>query len=58
MKVPGLDVGIGFDVINFVQLTAGYRFGLGNACHNLPGFPDATLLTDSWNVSATILLDF
>lgn len=55
---PGLDVGIGFDVINFVQLTAGYRFGLGNACHTLTGFPDASLRTDSWNVSATILLDF
>ncbi len=55
---PGLDVGIGFDVINFVQLTAGYRFGLGNACHNLTGCPGASLLTDSWNVSATILLDF
>lgn len=55
---PGLDVGIGLDVVNFVQITAGYRFGLGNASHSFTGFPDATLRTDSWNVSATILFDF
>lgn len=52
---PGWDVGIGFDVINFIQITAGYRFGLGNAAKS----PDTvTLHTNAWTVAATILFDF
>ena len=52
---PGWDVGIGFDVVNFIQITAGYRFGLGNALDT----PDyMTLRTNGWNVAATLLLDF
>lgn len=52
---PGWDVGIGFDVINFIQITAGYRFGLGNAAKS----PDeVTLHTNAWTVAATILFDF
>ena len=27
---PGWDVGIGFDIVNFIQISGGYRFGLGN----------------------------
>lgn len=52
---PGWDVGIGFDVINFIQVTAGYRFGLGNA---LDTPSEMTLRTNAWNVAATILFDF
>ena len=55
---PGWDVGIGFDIINFIQITGGYRFGLGNAVKNFVGFPDAELKTNGWNVSATLLFDF
>lgn len=52
---PGWDVGIGFDIINFIQITAGYRFGLGNAL-NSP--KDVTLHTNAWTVAATLLFDF
>lgn len=52
---PGWDVGIGFDIINFIQVTAGYRFGLGNAL-NSP--KDVTLHTNAWTVAATLLFDF
>ncbi len=52
---PGWDVGIGFDVINFIQISAGYRFGLGNAAQS----PEkVTFHTNAWNVAATILFDF
>lgn len=52
---PGWDVGIGFDIINFIQINAGYRFGLGDALHT----PDnLTLHTNAWNVAATLLFDF
>ncbi len=52
---PGWDVGIGFDIINFIQVTAGYRFGLSNAL-NSP--KDVTLHTNAWTVAATLLFDF
>lgn len=53
---PGWDLGIGFDIINFIQITAGYRFGLGNA---IPNEADNFCLhTNGWNVSANILFDF
>lgn len=52
---PGWDVGIGFDIINFIQVTAGYRFGLGNALHSPK---EVTLHTNAWTVSATLLFDF
>lgn len=52
---PGWDVGIGFDIINFIQITAGYRFGLGNALKS----PDTvTMHTNAWNVAANIIFDF
>ena len=31
---PGWDVGIGFDIVNFIQISGGYRFGLGNAVNS------------------------
>lgn len=55
---PGLDVGVGIDVVNFIQIAGGYRFGLGNASDSFTGWPDSTLRTDAWTVSATILFDF
>ena len=55
---PGIDVGIGFDIVNFIQISGGYRFGLGNAAKNFADYPDAVLRTNSWNVSATLLFDF
>lgn len=55
---PGWDVGIGFDIINFIQITGGYRFGLGNAVKEFAGQPDAVLHADGWNLAATLLFDF
>lgn len=55
---PGWDVGLGIDIVNFIQITGGYRFGMGNALENLKGNPDAKFHTDGWNISATILFDF
>lgn len=54
---PGWDLGIGLDIINFIQLSAGYRFGLGNALSQglVPG---ACLHTNGWNVAANIIFDF
>lgn len=52
---PGWDVGIGIDVINFIQLTAGYRFGIGNAATR-PA--DMVLHTNGWSVAANLLFDF
>ena len=52
------DVGIGFDIINFIQISGGYRFGLGNTVDTFAGYPDATLRGNGWNLCATILFDF
>lgn len=52
---PGWDVGIGIDIVNFLQINAGYRFGLGNAFDSASG---ATMRTNAWTVSATLLFDF
>lgn len=54
---PGWDLGIGLDIINFIQLSAGYRFGLGNAI-NESAVPGVCLHTNGWNVSANIIFDF
>lgn len=54
---PGWDVGLGIDIINFIQLTAGYRFGLGNAVKE--SLPEGVKLhTNGWNVAANIIFDF
>lgn len=55
---PGWDVGIGFDIVNFLQISGGYRFGLGNAAKASGQYPDASLRTDAWSISATLLFDF
>ncbi len=55
---PGWDLGIGFDVINFIQITGGYRFGLGNAVKEYTAHSDAVLRTNAWNISVTLLFDF
>ena len=54
---PGWDVGIGLDIINFIQLSAGYRFGLGNALSQ-SAVPGACLHSNGWNVSANLIFDF
>lgn len=55
---PGWDMGIGFDIVNFIQITGGYRFGLGNAISDFSGFPEACLRTNGWNISANLIFDF
>ena len=54
---PGWDIGIGIDIINFIQLSAGYRFGLGNAISS-SAVPGVCLHTNGWNISANIIFDF
>ncbi len=54
---PGMDVGIGLDIINFIQISGGYRFGLGNAVSN-SSVPGVCLHTNGWRVSANIIFDF
>ena len=54
---PGWDLGVGLDIINFIQLSAGYRFGLGNAVSR-SAVPGACLHTNGWNLSANIIFDF
>ncbi|MDE6511602.1 MAG: PorT family protein, partial [Muribaculaceae bacterium] len=44
---PGWDLGIGIDIINFIQLSAGYRFGLGNAVSR-SAVPGTCLHTNGW----------
>ncbi|MDE6009711.1 MAG: PorT family protein [Muribaculaceae bacterium] len=54
---PDWDLGVGIDIINFIQLTAGYRFGLGNAVRE--SYPEGmNLHTNGWNVAANIIFDF
>ena len=55
---PGWDVGVGVDIVNFVQLQAGYRFGLGNAVKSFDGHPDASMRTSGWQIAANLLFDF
>ncbi len=54
---PGWDLGIGVDIINFIQLSAGYRFGLGNSVSE-SSVPGVCLHTNGWNVAANIIFDF
>lgn len=54
----GWDVGIGFDIINFIQFSGGYRFALGNGAERFTGYPDAVFRNSCWNISATLLFDF
>ena len=54
----GWDIGLGVDAINFIQLTAGYRFGLGNSLNQFKSCPDARLRANGWNLSVNLLFDF
>lgn len=58
----GWDVGVGIDIINFIQLQAGYRFGLTNAIATaLPESAStkaAKLHLNGWTVAANIIFDF
>ena len=54
---PGWDVGIGFDIVNFIQITGGYRFGLGNAINDFP-MAGVCAHANSWNLTVNILFDF
>lgn len=54
----GWDVGVGFDIVNFIEISGGYRFGLTNAMNHLDGAPDARLLCNGWNVTLSLLFDF
>lgn len=55
---PGWNVGLGFDIINFIQLNAGYRFAFGNAIKHSDLMGSAKLRNKGWYVSATLLFDF
>lgn len=52
---PGWNLGVGLDVINFLQIQGGYRFGLGNTADVPGGFK---MRADGWNVSVAFLFDF
>lgn len=55
---PGWDVGLGIDCFNFIQISAGYRFGLGNAVDAFEGCPSARLHTSGWFLQTIMLFDF
>ena len=55
---PGWDGGIGVDIVNFIQISGGYRFGLGNAVNSWALQQEPVLRTNGWNVAAAILFDF
>lgn len=55
---PGWNVGLGLDIINFIQLNAGYRFAFGNAVDHSFNMGDPKLRNKGWYVSATFLFDF
>lgn len=56
--LPCWNVGAGIDIVNFIQITAAYSFGLGNSVDRFTGAEDARLYTDGIHVSAVILFDF
>lgn len=49
----GWNAGIGFDIINFIQLSAGYRVGLNNISTT-----PTTVHDSGWFVNASLLFDF
>lgn len=55
---PGWNVGLGIDIINFIELSGGYRFALGNSVDSFDGCPDARLRCNGWYVNAVMLFDF
>lgn len=57
---PGWNVGIGFDIINILQIQAGYRFSLGNNAVHRDWFDvrDHKIFNDYVSISAAVLFDF
>lgn len=55
---PSWEIGLGLDIINFIQLSGGYRFGLNNVVDNFIGLPHSSLKANGWNIAVTILFDF
>lgn len=55
---PGWDVGLGFDIINFIQVTGGYRFGLNNVVNGFKDCPEASLYSNGWNLTVNLIFDF
>lgn len=51
------DAGIGFDIINFIQLTGGYSFGLNNAMRNT-SLMSLRYKMNYWYIGVNILFDF
>ncbi len=49
----GWNLGLGLDVINFIQINAGYRFGINDIC---PGL--GTIRNNGWFFDVGILFDF
>lgn len=54
----GWNVGAGLDVANIIQLSAGYRFGIGNSLRRFEAAPEADLDYSGWFVTAKLLFDF
>ena len=54
---PGWDIGAGFDILNFIQVAAGYRFGLADIVSSAPPGQDISLRRDGVEVSVTVLFD-
>lgn len=54
---PGWDIGAGFDILNFIQVSAGYRFGLGSIVRSGSKSEGISLRRDGVEVSVTLLFD-
>lgn len=54
---PSWHVGIGVDIVNFIQITAGYYFGLGNQFKEFSGVSNAVMRGNGWNLSVNLLFD-
>lgn len=53
---PRWDIGVGFDIANFIALTGGYTFGLKNVVSYGENGP--SLKTNGWNIAVNIMFDF
>lgn len=56
--VPRWDVGLGIDIVNFIQITGGYSFGLTNNLKQDDADKSPALRFNGWNVGVNILFDF
>lgn len=53
----GWDIGAGMDIVNFVQIQAGYRFGINNVISSAPD-RNLRMRNDGVNISVAFLFDF